>query len=299
MPQPGPYPSLVLVGTLLMLVLSGCTSTAKSTSVQSVIPTPTEQAGVIAGVLVNEEILPITQAQVGLLGTNLTATTNDVGAFTLDNVPPGDQTLSFEAPGYAPKKVTLRVEPGAVTHTKVTLRAIASNKPYLLETYEFAAFSYYAYNITNPTTGESLAWESYQVGNIRDQFRFRFDRTWTNLFLELDWTPSTPLADQMSLRVALPVGKSGTPPTFPIRYTIDGPSPLPWIFTSDQYHVERRNDPALMPYPDSEMILGEVRPATSAGMPVGISFMQTVTVYGTASYNAPLPPDYSRANQGD
>lgn len=299
MPQHGSSPSLVLVGTLLILILSGCISTAKSTTLQTAIPTPTEEAGVIAGVLVNEEMLPITQANVRLLGTNLTATTNDVGAFNFDNVPPGDQTLAVEAPGYAPKKVTLRVEPGAVAHTKVTLKAVASNKPYLLETYEFAAFSYYAYNITNPATGENVAWESYQIGNIRDQFRFRFDRTWTELFLELDWTPSTPFADQLSLRVGLPVGKSGTPPTFPIRYNVDGPSPLPWLFTSDQYNTERRNDPALMPYADSEMILGEVRPATSADLPIGFSFMQTVNVYGTASYNAPLPPDYSRANQGD
>lgn len=299
MPQPGSNPSLVLVGTLLFILLSGCTSTAKSTVAQDPIPTPTEEAGVIAGVLVNEEILPIAQATVRALGTNLTATTNEVGAFTLDEVPPGDNTLSFEAPGYAPKKVTLRVDPGTVTNTKVTLKAIASNKPYLLETYEFAAFSYYAYNLTNPATGEVLAWESYQVGNVRDQFRFRFDRTWTELFLELDWTPSTPFADQMGLRVGLPVGKSGTPPTFPIRYEVNGTSPLPWRFSNDEYAAERRSDTALMPYPDSEMILGEVRPAPSAGMPIGVSFMQTVTVYGTASYNAPLPEDYSRANQGD
>lgn len=128
----------IAAGFVIVVVLfSGCAGTAVKPvgvgSSSAPIPTADGETGSITGVVVDDEARPIPNAQVGILSTTILAQTDARGAFTLNGLRPGSQSLFAQALGYAAAGRKVEVRAGEVTYSNFTLTPIAvESAPYVL-----------------------------------------------------------------------------------------------------------------------------------------------------------------------
>jgi hypothetical protein len=109
MPSPSARPLVVSATPLLLALLS---------SALAAQATPGEVRGLVTDLGTGA---PIASAQVALAPTGSRTLTAQDGTFRLLRVPAGDQMVEVHALGYAPRRVSVRVEPGAPGYVEVGL----------------------------------------------------------------------------------------------------------------------------------------------------------------------------------
>lgn len=104
-----PYP-------FLAAVFAGTLFSAELTS---------QPAGIVSGTVTAGSKLPVADARVRLLGTDLTAVTRVDGVFHVVQVPAGRQTLEVRMVGYTPQIMPVDVLAGATLHVSLVLEPLA------------------------------------------------------------------------------------------------------------------------------------------------------------------------------
>lgn len=119
------------------MVLAGCVSgeTAATTSgptYTSAAPAaPREDAGSIAGRAVDDEHYPVYGVDLVLATLNLATTSDAAGAFTFNDVAPGDYVLFAQRLGFESKGARVSVRAGEVTNVTVVMTPIlVAEEPY-------------------------------------------------------------------------------------------------------------------------------------------------------------------------
>lgn len=92
-----------------------------------------QTTGIVNGTVTTTGTMPVAQARVRLVGSDVATFTSIDGAFHIAAVPPGRQGLEVRRVGYTPKIVTVDVSPGAVMNLTLVL------DPLTLETVKVTA----------------------------------------------------------------------------------------------------------------------------------------------------------------
>jgi hypothetical protein len=145
---------------LLGVLLSGCVGSGQTaTSPQVAGPAFDENSGSIRGSVRTDEILPIIGAQVGVVGTPITAITDEAGAFLLPLVPPGSQTVAVIALGYHSTSKRVEVVAGTEVGVDFILNALPSTGPYHVTEHFKPTVQAYVFKLTvdcmYPVPGQS------------------------------------------------------------------------------------------------------------------------------------------------
>jgi len=109
---------------LLAVLFAGTLFTAELAS---------QSGGIVSGTVTAANKIPVAQARVRLVGTDLAAVTRVDGAFQVAQVPAGRQTLEVRMVGYTPKLMPVDIAAGATLHVSLVL------DPILLETVKVTA----------------------------------------------------------------------------------------------------------------------------------------------------------------
>jgi len=84
-----------------------------------------DRGGLIGGVVDSETLVPLASAHVRVVGANLIATTNDVGAFAIRGLLPGHYELAISYIGYESAQVTIEVPSGETAQVHASLAPVA------------------------------------------------------------------------------------------------------------------------------------------------------------------------------
>jgi len=83
---------------------------------------PAQSTGTVSGRVVGEDGLPLSQAQLILVGTGLGTRTGDIGQYTIVNVPAGQYRLRAQLIGHRPSEVPITVTAGATVSQDFSMR---------------------------------------------------------------------------------------------------------------------------------------------------------------------------------
>ncbi|MBI2077016.1 MAG: carboxypeptidase regulatory-like domain-containing protein [Euryarchaeota archaeon] len=294
----------VLVALIVLLMGAGCLAEAPPAAKASPPPTAsvTEDTGGVEGMVVDDEFIPVGNASLSVIGSTVWAVSNAAGAFALSGLPAGDHLLVVKAQGFKDRNQGITVLPGEVSKVRVVLEAVPGPVPYIDASYSYAgylnvAFAASAGGQTVQQTGSSgtAVPEAYRSKNSGPVIQVK-DGWHTNLF-EIAWTGGTGLADQLRMRIDLPIklatgnGYSYSHQTFPAT----GKSPLAYRLDVDGYEALLKTTSGLhnMTAKKGGFVFW-VQPWTSSGAPVGVFADQRFTFYATTSYYEPLDPSFAR-----
>jgi hypothetical protein len=302
----GGYVPAILI--LVTLVFAGCvgdsgSSTSDKTET-TIAPRPIadDSTGSLTGIVTDDSVNPIKGAEVGLVGTELSALTDDGGRFTINTIEPGEYTLVANKLGYESVTKRVTVIASEVAEAKIALEAIAIETPYHntvplkgMWTLAVAAI------VAVPNTGA--------VPTHGDEHRFQFDvdKDWNTTIIEVSFkfsnagSSTTPGAWFNS--VATPKGKtSGTPTgevfgkTSPVRaelhpgqpYINPAGKPIGRDYPEGAYHHSSYAFPVGLL---SDETSAATAPSQSRG--VGTSIGQSFEVYASMFYFEAPPPGFS------
>lgn len=322
--------ALVLI-VLAELVLAGCTAGTDASG--QAIGRPDAQfdasTGAILGLVLTQDELPIPGAQVGIIGpgTEATVITTETGEFVFSRLSPGTYTLTAVALGYSSGQSSVTVAAGEVTEgVLVTLEQAASIEPYsLTETARrtISAFDvkplpqcYYAaeyapvpapFGTLKTCAGGTLSgcsggscfwnWTSILQNNSN----------WKTIMNEGMWTGSSAVTGRsFSIDLATPSYRSGS-----------------YNYNDKEVFVDEGNDPPLVirvDYPDTlvereidtekEYCCGWHTRLFGAsctngycyagfGPDYGVLIDQTIDLYFSFGFNAPLPEGFTAVSEDE
>lgn len=119
----------ILVGAFVLLLLAGCADVDETPRATEIIAKADEETGAIKGVVLDESLLPVNAALVGLDEGNATLTDAN-GAFAYSHVPPGQHRVSVQGVSIEPKSVMVDVQAGQVSEVTVTVAILPAQTPY-------------------------------------------------------------------------------------------------------------------------------------------------------------------------
>jgi carboxypeptidase family protein len=126
--------ALLILGILVStgLFFSGCTESSKDAEAgEPAKPAVTsDDLGGIEGYVMDEESVPVSNAQIGIRGTEFLATADGDGKYSFSLVPPGTYSMDALRLGYHPSVTTVTVVAGEVTPVDITLAILAAPVPY-------------------------------------------------------------------------------------------------------------------------------------------------------------------------
>lgn len=83
-----------------------------------------QQAGIVSGIVTAANSMPVAEAKVLLVGTSISTVTRSDGAFRVQQVPAGNQTLEVRMVGYRPTLLPFDVEAGETLHLTLVLNPL-------------------------------------------------------------------------------------------------------------------------------------------------------------------------------
>lgn len=189
------------VALALVVVLAGCSDPATTADglsaldIDDVEVETTSALGGIRGIVVDEAIRPIAGANLSVVGSGLTATTDAGGVFTFDNLEPGAYFIAVAAPRFIGTQASAEVSAGQITDVRVLLSLDPTPAPFV-ETIQYDGFieasaplaSYIIDIVVTSFTNSSVCdcwWVFASSGNV------------TTVVFEYVWEPSTPLGSDM------------------------------------------------------------------------------------------------------
>lgn len=189
---------------LALLVLSGCTSKSQPQTTESspTAPAPEVNAsqGSIAGLVTDDQIVPLVGVQAGILNLGLEARSDKDGRFTFNNLDPGTYAVAFNKFGYQAKAQNVAVSAGVVANLNVMLAPIPTQAPHYV-TYDQSgvlkcSFRWYPgaptaglLGLPPTVTGLAACGVNPVNSTIGDKFLLHFvtDPGPQELLLEMDW----------------------------------------------------------------------------------------------------------------
>ncbi len=120
------FPLLVAV----TMLLAGCASAKSEPLVVSSEPPPSSEVGTIRGLVIDEAVVPIPNANVSVYETAIRTRSGPDGQFELRNVPAGEQRIVVEAESYTSASLAVAVEVGGSAFAQVQLQRIAEQVGY-------------------------------------------------------------------------------------------------------------------------------------------------------------------------
>jgi hypothetical protein len=118
----------------LLLLLASCVSSegsAAASAKEASTPAFDDTTGSIQGIVFDEELSPIPNAQVGILSPVLSTTTDAEGRFVLNFVPAGEQRVFANALDFEPQAVRVNVVAGQVSEdVRFALSRLPTLGPY-------------------------------------------------------------------------------------------------------------------------------------------------------------------------
>ena len=289
-----------MVGLVVAAALSGCAAEKAATqSSASFVPqtsaTVTDETGGLNGMLVDDEMVPIPNATVGIRSVdgsrqNQTTSSPD-GEFSFSDLSPGEYELAAQSPFHEPATRKASVFAGEVAEVQFVLRTVAGFAGPLVE--------------ITPKKGMvacSLGWTTgnyqtmnacYQQQGDASDFKLplNLNLSFFEVVLELAWQPGTGFSGS-SLRMDLCSEKpdennrisqcklvSGSNP-----YTRSVAGPPPLLFRTAELPLE-----TVKAY---EVAIGDA--GVNASNPrVPITFQQSFDLYMSVCYNANCTVDFS------
>lgn len=119
---------------LLSFVLAGCAESDPTTEApDEPVPegtTVTEETGAIAGVVVDQAIVPLVGITVRLQEPPLETVTDEDGAFAFSELEPGTYFITAEGDRYPAQQTSVTVEAGEISRTRISLQITSSPAPY-------------------------------------------------------------------------------------------------------------------------------------------------------------------------
>ena len=191
-----------LVATLFLgVAVAGCVGegTAQELPPPSVAPPPQVDVdtGAVEGLVHDDSLLPLDNAQIALGGTELTALSDAEGRFTFSNVVPGDHQLFVARLGFDSVAKRVNVVAGEVTTVDVTLTAIPITEPWSTVQSKRGLFGCGAsWRPQDPATGGGIAacgaLSLYANNTQFDQFYLAWDLSgtgdiWKGAVFETEW----------------------------------------------------------------------------------------------------------------
>jgi hypothetical protein len=215
----------LLVGTLVLM--AGCASSDAATPNAAPAPAPATvranpealvDGGSIRGTVTDDSLLPIPNAQVALLQTEVRAMSDEAGTFEITNLAPGDYQVAAAALGYSSVVKRVVVNPSAETAVSLVLTSVAIAKEYVEIIGPFAF--YFDVRVGTPAlTGGSGP-------NDRASQNFTMTEDAVDFVGELTWQQGS-FATSKALRMSF--SYQGRPTTHWFC-TATSPSPLQWRY---------------------------------------------------------------------
>lgn len=241
-----PWVTILVIGAL---VASGCTGVGKGADADTPAPTgsdaplnepnatPSDDAGALVGVVLDEEELPLDGARVSLKDVSETAIETDAtGQFGFSDLEPGPYVVVVQALGYHSAARTTTVSAGELTRLHIVLRAEAiQGVPYSktldVQTSKFFC-GFNALVVTSPCKGVGFTDPEHPVeqgwgtvaGNesnvfvwetVLDDMKANADDELANVVAEIVWDPVSASAQQLIGRIeqnpASGTGRNATP----------------------------------------------------------------------------------------
>lgn len=127
----GVFHGSVLAAPGLALLLASCVGTEGTAGSQTQPAGFDDETGSIQGVVFDEELNPVANAQVGILEPSISSATAEDGRFVLERVPPGDHQVFANAFGFEPKAAQVNVVAGQATdEVRMILTKLPTLGPY-------------------------------------------------------------------------------------------------------------------------------------------------------------------------
>ncbi len=124
--------ALWLTAVVLLAPLAGCLGgdDGGDEDVQKQQADVTERLGGLEGVVTDDAVQPVVDANVTLIETNETTRTADDGSYAFSEIPPGEYTVAFEAPGFVSMRETASVQAGQAAVLDVILTRLTLQEPF-------------------------------------------------------------------------------------------------------------------------------------------------------------------------
>lgn len=162
----------------------------------------TEDSGGIEGVVTNPAVEPIEGAAVTIEETGEESTTASDGSFAFSEVPPGTYTLQVEAEGFLDAERQVDVAASEVTTIDVVLTEQPDTIPYMqqFESQGFMECSVGASAVV-VVASYNVCEEGGNTTNTNTEFTHQIEPDPWQVVTEVDWEPSSPLADRFWMNV--------------------------------------------------------------------------------------------------
>lgn len=200
-----------LLVLFVVALLAGCT--APDAPADDVVVPP--GLGNLQGVIVDEAIRPIAQAVVRIATDNLTATTDETGAFAFDGLAPGSYLVEASHPLFDRVQVAVDVLDGQVATARLQLTRQIFATPYstvqAFDGYLVCSVGFFVYASEECGEGVGVPCEvpvlgCQRVGGSADnraQWDFYLDGPFVRtLVVDMTWTSSSPTFDDAYLVLA-------------------------------------------------------------------------------------------------
>ena len=131
---------IAALGMMILVAGSGCasnpsapteTSEGSGPSAASTEHEPLPDTGIVRGVVTNDELFPLGNVRVSIEALNRSVSSDEYGAYTLADVPPGGYAVEFEGDGFSRQLKSVAVVAGGIAWLNVTLAAKEARFPYI------------------------------------------------------------------------------------------------------------------------------------------------------------------------
>lgn len=280
---------------LVASVLAGCAGKATPS-----IDDPTESIdpslGSVAGVVVDEESIPVGDAEVGI-SDNVTANvrTDVNGAFLLANVPQGRYSLSASKAGFHPTTITVEVgEEEDVEGMVITLHPVIEDPD---PTYvPFTGSGFISCSVNQAAAGLTFTHPCAFDPNYQPYFEFPVNVSagLVGVLLEMEWTPTTSFTAQ-ELRLMLwkdPVC-AGVRCDGQVMGGNNGPSPRRLVLGSPTTPLRHSLTIGAEDYVAAMALVGQADDVGANPTDTHIVFQQQVDFYINVFYRMAVPEDFT------
>lgn len=153
---------------VVMVACSACLAPGVATNARPPDVKVDAETGAIAGSVITLDLQPVLGATATVVGTAITTMTDEAGRFILGFVPPGNQRVRVEFPGFQPEERETIVVPGETTPELVfTLVEIGRIVPYYTTTIHKVLVSGYSFTVPRDCIYVTPAYKSCQ-GSLSD-----------------------------------------------------------------------------------------------------------------------------------
>ena len=189
------------VALVLLVAFAGCSSQNAPPASPSA-PIPPEDAGIVEGLVTNDELDPIMGAHVATAdGSAEPTVTDDGGRFQLLNVAPGTHVLYVNALGYQSVARSVSAIAGASTSVRIELQPLSTTDPFSV-TQSRKGFIACGSGVGTSASG-GLTQVTCGAADPNQQFLFNytFNKGLSGILFEMVWKPTQVLSRDLVLIV--------------------------------------------------------------------------------------------------